>query len=134
MNNNTDNSSSSSKKESETEMTQVVVHQNEEHKHSKPDHPVRHTHRTYYSDDNESRYHNEFHHPRTPKNKWNLGCFYLDKECISYFVQMIVLFCIIAVSLYKVSTTTESKELWISLLSSCMGYILPAPTLKKDKS
>lgn len=68
--------------------------------------------------------------PHTPTSKWNLGCFYLDKECIVYFVQMIVLGACISISLWKVSTTTDNRDLWISLLSSCIGVIIPNPKLK----
>lgn len=68
--------------------------------------------------------------PTTPTSKWNIGCFYLDKECIVYFTQMSILFTCIAVSLWKVATTTENRDFWISLLSSCIGIIIPNPKLR----
>lgn len=67
----------------------------------------------------------------TPTTKWHVGCLYLDKEFVNYFVQMIVLFTCMGVSLYKVSTTDINRDLWVSLLSSCLGIIAPSPTLKK---
>ena len=90
-----------------------------------PNHPQRHHHHSFYP-------HNEI--PQTtPKTKWHIGCLYLDKEFVNYFVQMIVLFTCLAISLYKVSTTSDNRDLWVSLLSSCLGIIAPSPTLKKDK-
>jgi len=88
-----------------------------------PNHP--HRHHTFYP-------HNDIPQS-TPKTKWHIGCMYLDKEFVNYFVQMIVLFTCLAVSLYKVSTTNDNRDLWVSLLSSCLGIIAPSPTLKKDK-
>ena len=52
---------------------------------------------------------------------------------IRYICQVIVLICIIAFSLYNLSVKTTDRELWVSLLSSCTGYLLPAPKIPKKR-
>jgi len=47
-----------------------------------------------------------------------------------YFCQMLVIFSVILVSPYKLCTSTEGNQLWIALLCSCLGYMLPTPNLK----
>lgn len=46
---------------------------------------------------------------------------------------MIVVYTIIITSIVNLSLTNGSSELWISLLSSAIGYVLPNPSLKGDK-
>ena len=56
--------------------------------------------------------------PREPKNR------------ITYFSQIIVIYAIIATAIIHLSLQAPDKELWLVLLSSSLGYILPTPGLK----
>ena len=51
---------------------------------------------------------------------------------IVYFCQMIVVYIVIITSIINLSMENGSKDLWISLLSSSIGYALPSPNLKKQ--
>ena len=51
-----------------------------------------------------------------------------------FICQIIVVFTVICASIYNLSTNSEDKTLWTSLLSSCIGYILPQPVIKKVKN
>ena len=51
---------------------------------------------------------------------------------IVYFCQMLIVYIIIITSIINLSLENGSSELWISLLSSCIGYSLPSPKLKKQ--
>lgn len=64
-------------------------------------------------------------------DKWNFGCCRLDRRCVQYFAQLALLSVCISTSLYQVSTNSNNREFWISLLSSCVGVIVPNPKLKK---
>ena len=44
---------------------------------------------------------------------------------------MVIVYVIIITSITNLSLQNRSTELWISLLSSCIGYTLPNPKLKK---
>ena len=38
---------------------------------------------------------------------------------------------VIVVSIYNLTVESENSTLWTALLSSCLGYQLPNPTIKK---
>ena len=50
-----------------------------------------------------------------------------------FFAQLIVVYMIIITSLVQISLRSPDKELWLILLSSSIGYILPSPGLKFRK-
>jgi hypothetical protein len=55
---------------------------------------------------------------------------------IVFMSQMLVIFVVIAFSLFNLTRgTLDDKEgkLWVVLLSSCLGYILPNPTIARTK-
>lgn len=65
--------------------------------------------------------------------KW----YFLGTRCpkseIVYFCQMSVVFVIIITSIVNLTMHNSKSELWISLLSSSIGYALPSPSLKTSK-
>jgi hypothetical protein len=67
----------------------------------------------------------------THSDKWHLLGTRVPKTEIVYFCQMIIVYIIIIASVINLSIKNGSTELWISLLSSCIGYALPNPKLKK---
>jgi hypothetical protein len=55
---------------------------------------------------------------------------------IVFMSQMLAIFVVIAFSLFNLTRgTVDDKEgkLWVVLLSSCLGYILPNPTIARTK-
>ena len=62
-------------------------------------------------------------------------CCKLDKNCIVYFYQLGLITLCVSVSLYQIISGSQSnRDFFIALLSSSLGYVLPAPTLKKKNS
>ena len=57
----------------------------------------------------------------------------LAKNRLTFFSQIIVVYIIIITSLVQISLRSPDKELWLILLSSSIGYILPSPGLKFKK-
>jgi len=53
---------------------------------------------------------------------------------ILFFSQVIAVYIVISISLYNLNQSTENKDLWISLLSSSVGYLLLSPILNKHAS
>ena len=45
--------------------------------------------------------------------------------------QVLMIFVVISVSLFNLTRSAENKDLWVSLLSSSVGYLLPSPLLSK---
>ena len=55
----------------------------------------------------------------------------VPKSEIQYFGQIIILYTVILVSIGNLSLGHKNSELWTALLASCLGYLLPNPSLKK---
>lgn len=63
---------------------------------------------------------------------WNFFGQRLPRSEIVFFCQMILIYVIVGVSLYNLSTDhSESDKLWIALLGSCLGYVLPNPSIDR---
>lgn len=66
------------------------------------------------------------------QSRWAIFGKNIPKSEIVFFTQTIILYVVIITSIYNLSTE-KASDLWVALLSSSLGYILPAPTLKKKK-
>ena len=54
------------------------------------------------------------------------------KREIVYFGQVIAIYIIIVACLVNLSITSGNDTLWASLLSACIGFLLPSPKLPKN--
>ena len=68
---------------------------------------------------------------RSNGERWHLLGTRVLQIYIVYFCQIIIVYVIVITSIINLSLPYGSSELWISLLSSCIGYVLPSPKLKK---
>jgi hypothetical protein len=68
----------------------------------------------------------------TTSTRWPIFGKNVPKSEIVFFTQVIILYTVIIVSIYNLSVG-KGSDLWVALLSSSLGYILPAPQLKKNK-
>ena len=57
----------------------------------------------------------------------------IPKEELIYFSQVTLIFIVVIACITNLSLGNEHETVWISLLCSSLGYILPAPTLKERK-
>ena len=48
-----------------------------------------------------------------------------------FICQIAAVYIVIAFSLYNLTQSVENKKLWVSLLSSSVDYLLPAPIMTK---
>ena len=65
-------------------------------------------------------------------NLWTVCGQSLPKAEIVYMSQIFIIVVVITVSLFNLTNDpNKSPKLWIALLSSCLGYILPNPKLEK---
>jgi hypothetical protein len=67
--------------------------------------------------------------PNSSDTVWNCS----QKECIIYFSQLSVVLVVIIFSSVNLSLKSANSELWASLLSACLGYIMPSPSMEKKK-
>jgi hypothetical protein len=68
-----------------------------------------------------------------PVELWTLCCSSLHKAEIVFFVQVIFLFTIMIFSMIQIINKADSSEIYFSLLSSCIGIIIPSPSLSSKK-
>lgn len=64
---------------------------------------------------------------------WDIFGYSIPKMEVVFFSQIVALYIVIIACLINLSIGNEGKELWISLLSASIGYILPNPSIKKTK-
>ena len=63
--------------------------------------------------------------------KWHLFGKVCPKSEIVFFVQIILVYIVVIVSIVNLTIgRVDDDKLWIALLSSSIGYILPCPSLK----
>ena len=57
----------------------------------------------------------------------------LPRAELIYFSQIILIYIVIITCILNLSLQNNDSNLWTALLSSCLGYILPNPRLKREK-
>jgi hypothetical protein len=66
--------------------------------------------------------------------QWNMMGRSCPRSEVKYGVQVVILYVVILTCLINLSIgKSDLNALWISLLSSCIGYLLPSPYISKRK-
>ena len=63
---------------------------------------------------------------------WHLFGTVCPKEEIVFLCQVVVLYTVILISIYNLTTGHANSNLWTAMLSSSLGYLLPNPTLRRN--
>ena len=69
------------------------------------------------------------HHSST-SSKWHFCGHMFPRSEIVFFIQVTLVFIVAIVSIVNITMQHPDSQLWIALLSSSVGYILPSPNLK----
>lgn len=85
-----------------------------------------------FEDDIENNSNNSVSNGNSVNNgKWHLFGKVCPKSEIVFFVQIILVYIVVIVSIVNLTIgRVDDDKLWIALLSSSIGYILPCPSLK----
>ena len=67
------------------------------------------------------------------EENWQMCCSVLHKAEVVFFVQIIFLFTIMIFSMVQIINKVDNQEIYFSLLSSCIGIIIPSPTISAKK-
>lgn len=54
-------------------------------------------------------------------------------DVVVFIAQVVLLFVVVVVSLVNLTMNKGNHDLWIMTLTSCLGYMLPNPRMKKVK-
>ena len=66
------------------------------------------------------------------RRSWKFCNFTLPRSEVIFFTQVFIVLIIILTSIVKISLyeiTCEEMQIWIALMSSAVGYVLPSPKL-----
>ena len=72
------------------------------------------------------------HHSARTSN-WNVLGKQFPKNEVVFFCQVFILYVVIITSIVNLSLQRDNGQLWIALLSSCLGYLLPNPSIKRQQ-
>lgn len=53
---------------------------------------------------------------------------------IVFVCQMVIIYVVVGVSLFNLTQGHGTDNLWVALLSSCLGYVLPNPSIEPPSS
>ena len=71
---------------------------------------------------------------QSSRSNWNVFVNKIPKEEIVFFTQVIFIYIVCVACLINLSIGNGNSNLWTSLLSGSLGYLLPAPKLRKHES
>ena len=71
---------------------------------------------------------------QSSRSNWNVFGNKIPKEEIVFFTQVILIYIVCVTCLINLSIGNGNSNLWTSLLSGSLGYLLPAPKLRKHES
>ena len=66
-------------------------------------------------------------------SEWRIFGAKLPRSLTVFLSQTIIAYVVITVALINLSIGNHQETLWTALLSSCLGYLLPSPKIKKVK-
>ena len=64
---------------------------------------------------------------------WQILGVKVPKNEVVFFSQVIILYIVIITCIVNLSINTQHNEVWIGLLSSSIGFLLPNPSIKRNK-
>lgn len=67
------------------------------------------------------------------REHWNVFGYHIPKLEVVYISQILALYLVMITCLINLSIQNGNGELWCSLLSAAIGYLLPNPSIKRDK-
>lgn len=64
---------------------------------------------------------------------WRIWGQQLPKQEIVFFSQVFIIYVVIITCVVNLTLGRDEGKIWIALLSSCLGYLLPNPSLKAEQ-
>lgn len=68
---------------------------------------------------------------RQHSSQWGVCGRVVPRSEIVFFSQVIIIYVVACVCLFNLTSGRGDSNLWSALLSGCLGYLLPNPTIKK---
>lgn len=61
--------------------------------------------------------------------EWRFFGRHIPRSEVVYFSQVVIIYVVILSCVVNLSIHDQRADLWIALLSSCLGFLMPAPKL-----
>jgi len=71
---------------------------------------------------------------RSTSNKWTFFNNKLPKSEVIYFSQVILIYIVSIACVVNLSIAQGNLHIWSNILCACIGYMIPAPRIKKLKN
>jgi TctA family transporter len=68
----------------------------------------------------------------TNYNTWRTCCGRVHKEQVVFFSQVIIAYIVIIACLANITFSSQNTNLWVTLASGTIGYLLPNPSLRNE--
>jgi hypothetical protein len=68
-------------------------------------------------------------HSSVSLRNWKFFGYNVPKPEIIFFSQVVIIYIVVITALINVAISNGDTTVWISLLCSCLGYMLPSPSL-----
>ena len=62
-------------------------------------------------------------------SRWNCFGYKFPRREVVYFSQIIIIYIVILFCLINLTFSIGASNLWVALLGSCLGYLLPQPSM-----
>jgi len=69
----------------------------------------------------------------SPASDWRACGHKFPRSEVVFVTQTLILYVVVITSLVNLTIGNEQNTLWTALLSSCLGYMLPNPSIKKSQ-
>ena len=63
--------------------------------------------------------------------RWKVCGSDVPRSEIVFFSQVIIIYVVVCLCLFNLTTNRGDSNLWSALLSGCLGYLLPNPIIKR---
>ena len=64
-------------------------------------------------------------------SRWRMCGYNFPRGEVVFLTQMLLIYAVVITALINLSVGAEHNTLWVALLSSCLGYVMPCPKIKK---
>ena len=72
--------------------------------------------------------------PSVKSKQWQCFGYKFPRQEVVYFSQTLLIYLVTLTCLINLSVGIGESNLWTALLGSCLGYIMPHPSMKEDGS
>jgi hypothetical protein len=73
----------------------------------------------------------EIERQESHSNRWKFCGRDVPRSELVFFSQVILIYVVVCLCLFNLTTNRGDSNLWSALLSGCLGYLLPNPTIKR---